>query len=138
MFDGTMRKKVGDRQIDSFSIFKKGIRPEWEAPENAQGGEWQSRSKMSPQALDLFWVRWGHGKSKQAVIHKLRQLSSTFDFTVEPFTCRHTYVPARDRQVSSMSQGGCFSDAFAFSTSPCFFIDKRPYMRDGNFCQCGL
>lgn len=56
MFDGTMRKKVGDRQIDSFSIFKKGIKPEWEAPENAQGGEWQSRSKMSPQALDLFWV----------------------------------------------------------------------------------
>lgn len=56
MFDGTMRKKVGDRQIDSFSIFKKGIKPEWEAPENAQGGEWQSRSKMAPQALDLFWA----------------------------------------------------------------------------------
>lgn len=58
MFDGTIRKKVGDRQIDSFSLFKKGIKPEWEAPENAQGGEWQSRSKMSPQALDLFWVRF--------------------------------------------------------------------------------
>lgn len=57
MFDGTMRKKVGDRQIDSFSIFKKGIKPEWEAPENSKGGEWQSRSKMTPQALDLFWVR---------------------------------------------------------------------------------
>lgn len=56
MFDGTMRKKVGDRVIDSYSIFKKGIKPEWEAPENCQGGEWQSRSKMTPQALDLFWV----------------------------------------------------------------------------------
>ncbi|CAN0398302.1 unnamed protein product [Ectocarpus sp. 13 AM-2016] len=50
-----MRKKVGDRVIDSYSIFKKGIKPEWEAPENSHGGEWQSRSKMTPQALDLFW-----------------------------------------------------------------------------------
>lgn len=56
MFDGTMRKKVGDRVIDSYSIFKKGIKPEWEAPQNSPGGEWQSRSKMTPQALDLFWV----------------------------------------------------------------------------------
>lgn len=56
MFDGTMRKKVADRVIDSYSIFKKGIKPEWEAPQNSQGGEWQSRSKMTPQALDLFWV----------------------------------------------------------------------------------
>ncbi|CAM9486483.1 unnamed protein product [Ectocarpus fasciculatus] len=55
MFDGSMRKKVGDRVIDSYSIFKKGIKPEWEAPENNQGGEWQSRSKLTPQALDLFW-----------------------------------------------------------------------------------
>ncbi|CAM9779636.1 unnamed protein product, partial [Choristocarpus tenellus] len=55
MFDGTMRKKVGERQIDSFSIFKKGIKPEWESPANTNGGEWQSRSKMTPQALDLFW-----------------------------------------------------------------------------------
>ncbi|KAG5187279.1 eukaryotic translation initiation factor 4E-like 1 [Tribonema minus] len=54
-FDGKSRKRVGDRQIESFSIFKKGIRPEWEDPANARGGEWSCRERLQPIVLDTLW-----------------------------------------------------------------------------------
>ena len=46
-YDGSARKRVGpapnDRCIESFSLFKEGIAPEWEDPLNISGGEWNLR-----------------------------------------------------------------------------------------------
>mmetsp|Transcript_24630 Transcript_24630/g.76937 ORF Transcript_24630/g.76937 Transcript_24630/m.76937 type:complete len:218 (-) Transcript_24630:41-694(-) len=46
-YDGKARKRVGappgDRFIESFSLFKEGISPEWEDAANSSGGEWNLR-----------------------------------------------------------------------------------------------
>jgi hypothetical protein len=43
LFDGFTRKKFADRAVESFAVFKEGITPEWEDPENKNGGEWSIR-----------------------------------------------------------------------------------------------
>lgn len=62
-YDGKSRKRVGappqDRYIESFSLFKKGIAPEWEDKENINGGEWnlrkQGRGPDEYAMLDEWW-----------------------------------------------------------------------------------
>mmetsp|Transcript_39591 Transcript_39591/g.61845 ORF Transcript_39591/g.61845 Transcript_39591/m.61845 type:complete len:190 (+) Transcript_39591:76-645(+) len=54
-FDGQTKKKVGDRQVESLSIFKKGISPEWEDPANQSGGEWTCRKNLDPNVLNTYW-----------------------------------------------------------------------------------
>ena len=39
--------------IEGISLFKKGIRPEWEDPKNMHGGEWCIRKNGS---LDYWWI----------------------------------------------------------------------------------
>lgn len=55
LFDGKMHKEVDGRTIDAFSVFKKGIRPEWEDPANLKGGEFTCRKSMMPEQLDVYW-----------------------------------------------------------------------------------
>ncbi|DAZ97367.1 TPA: hypothetical protein N0F65_003390 [Lagenidium giganteum] len=55
LFDGFTRKKFADRTVESFAVFKKGITPEWEDPENKKGGEWSIRKELSPEVLDELW-----------------------------------------------------------------------------------
>lgn len=43
LFDGFSKKKFVDRSVDSFAVFKEGIRPEWEDPANKTGSEWSIR-----------------------------------------------------------------------------------------------
>lgn len=43
LFDGFSKKKFVDRSVDSFAVFKDGIRPEWEDPANKTGSEWSIR-----------------------------------------------------------------------------------------------
>lgn len=43
LFDGFTRKKFADRTVEGFAVFKEGIVPEWEDPENKNGGEWSIR-----------------------------------------------------------------------------------------------
>merc|ERR1719296_343410 len=47
-FDGENRKRVGpdSKQIGEYSLFKKGIEPEWGDPANRTGGEWFCRQAM--------------------------------------------------------------------------------------------
>ena len=52
---GGQTKEVEGRIIDGYSIFKKGIRPEWEDKNNAEGGEFSVRKYMQPELLDAFW-----------------------------------------------------------------------------------
>jgi len=55
-FDGKMRKRFSDRAVESFSIFKKNIKPEWEDPMNAKGAELVCRKAFPPQQLDDLWT----------------------------------------------------------------------------------
>lgn len=54
-FDGECRKRVGGKTIEEFSLFKKGIEPEWGDPMNATGGEFFCRQYFDADVLDLFW-----------------------------------------------------------------------------------
>ncbi|RLN27048.1 hypothetical protein BBJ28_00008211 [Nothophytophthora sp. Chile5] len=60
LFDGFTRKKFADRTVGSFAVFKDGIVPEWEDPENKKGGEWSVRKgvcTLGAQELDDFWEK---------------------------------------------------------------------------------
>ena len=39
-YDGKVKKKFTNRTVESFSLFKKNIKPEWEDPANRTGAEW--------------------------------------------------------------------------------------------------
>lgn len=57
-FDGDCRKKVGAvemKTVEEYSLFKKGIEPEWGDKANATGGEWFCRQYFETDVLDLYW-----------------------------------------------------------------------------------
>jgi hypothetical protein len=56
-FDGDSRKKLGPegKQVEEYSLFKKGIEPEWGDPQNSTGGEWFCRQYFEGDVLDLYW-----------------------------------------------------------------------------------
>lgn len=55
-YDGQCKKRFSDRSIESMSVFKKGIKPEWEDVANRSGAEWFCRKSMEPGKLDEFWL----------------------------------------------------------------------------------
>lgn len=65
-FDGRSRKRFKDRSVESFSLFKKNIKPEWEDAANRSGAEWFCR-KMFP-APQL--VRTPEPSSARASLHR--------------------------------------------------------------------
>lgn len=56
-FDGESRKKVGPKNkiIEEYSLFKRGIEPEWGDKQNVTGGEWYVRQHLEGTVLDMFW-----------------------------------------------------------------------------------
>ncbi|KAL3899295.1 MAG: hypothetical protein SGARI_006492, partial [Bacillariaceae sp.] len=69
-FDGDCRKKLteagtaettppgpdgGGKTVEEYSLFKKGIEPEWGDPRNVTGGEWFCRQYFEGEVLDLYW-----------------------------------------------------------------------------------
>jgi translation initiation factor 4E len=58
-FDGECRKKIGSeadgKTVEEYSLFKKGIEPEWGDKENVVGGEWFCRQFFEGDVLDLYW-----------------------------------------------------------------------------------
>lgn len=46
---------VQGRTVEAFSIFKRGIRPEWEDPANRDGSELACRRAFTNNELDRFW-----------------------------------------------------------------------------------
>lgn len=54
-YDGRTKKKFKDRTVESFSLFKKGIKPEWEDAANRTGAEWFCRKTFPMPQLDGFW-----------------------------------------------------------------------------------
>nr|CCA20959.1 conserved hypothetical protein [Albugo laibachii Nc14] len=55
LFDGFTRKRIGDRYVESFAVFREGIVPEWEDPQNRTGGEWSIRKELTGPVLDKLW-----------------------------------------------------------------------------------
>ena len=54
--DGHNRKDVLGRKVDAFSIFKKGIRPEWEDPANFKASEWATLNGVRFDIdVDILW-----------------------------------------------------------------------------------
>lgn len=60
-FDGKSKKRFANRSVESFSLFKKGIKPEWEDPANRQGAEWFCRRNFPQPQLDEFWLNLALG-----------------------------------------------------------------------------
>jgi hypothetical protein len=100
-FDGQTRKKFVNRSVNSFSIFKKGIKPEWEDDANKGGGEWFCRKRMDPTQLDEYWLNLVLGmigetidkgneitgarivdKSKQQIIYRMELWFRRKDMTI--------------------------------------------------------
>lgn len=57
-YDGESKKRIGpeNKIIEEYSLFKKGIEPEWGDPMNQPGGEWFWRCSLDGDLLDLFWT----------------------------------------------------------------------------------
>lgn len=53
--DGNQRHDFINRSIEALSIFRDGIEPMWEDPANASGGEWNLRTSMHLNILDVMW-----------------------------------------------------------------------------------
>mmetsp|Transcript_38822 Transcript_38822/g.124457 ORF Transcript_38822/g.124457 Transcript_38822/m.124457 type:complete len:211 (+) Transcript_38822:42-674(+) len=74
-YDGKSRKRVGpppnDRYIESFSLFKEGIAPEWEDPLNIHGGEWNLRKsgRGLDDSVDHFWFNLVLGLVGETIDH---------------------------------------------------------------------
>ena len=56
-YDGDTRKIVGPKKktVEEYSLFKKGIEPEWGDPRNATGGEWFLRKNLESDVLNMYW-----------------------------------------------------------------------------------
>jgi hypothetical protein len=55
VFSGAKNREVEGRVLNGFSLFKKGIRPEWEDEANAQGSEYLCRKTMTLSEIDVHW-----------------------------------------------------------------------------------
>lgn len=56
-FDGESKKLVGpnNKVVEEYSLFKKGIEPEWGDAANKIGGEWFFRSHLEADVLNMYW-----------------------------------------------------------------------------------
>lgn len=53
-YDGRSKKKFKDRTVESFSLFKKNVKPEWEDAANRTGAEWFCRKTFPmPQLVSV-------------------------------------------------------------------------------------
>eukprot|EP01035_Chromulina_nebulosa_P020314 gene20314-26368_t len=52
--DSQSRKEINGKTIDSFSVFKKGIRPEWEDPANKNGCDILTTKNIF-NGVDIYW-----------------------------------------------------------------------------------
>lgn len=53
--DSTKKVFVEDREIKALGLFKKGITPEWEDPENRDGCQLESFKYLSAEAMNIHW-----------------------------------------------------------------------------------
>jgi translation initiation factor 4E len=76
-FDGESKKKVNSveqKTIEEYSLFKRGIEPEWSDPQNVIGGEWFFRQYLDSDVLDLYWMNLVLGVIGEVIEHGSQQL----------------------------------------------------------------
>uniref|UniRef100_A0A6U0SXB6 Eukaryotic translation initiation factor 4E n=2 Tax=Eucampia antarctica TaxID=49252 RepID=A0A6U0SXB6_9STRA len=68
-FDGEGKKIVGnnDKVVEEYSLFKKGIEPEWGDVANKSGGEWFFRSHLESDVLNMYWQNMVMGVIGEAI-----------------------------------------------------------------------
>lgn len=56
-YDGDTKKRIGpdNKIVEEYSLFKKGIAPEWEDSANQSGGEWYCRQHLEGDVLNMYW-----------------------------------------------------------------------------------
>lgn len=55
-FDGECKKRINDSKIvEEYSLFQKGIEPEWGDTANVTGGEFFCRLALDSDTVDLYW-----------------------------------------------------------------------------------
>eukprot|EP00595_Chromulina_sp_UTEXLB2642_P003354 CAMPEP_0196765784 /NCGR_PEP_ID=MMETSP1095-20130614/12566_1 /TAXON_ID=96789 ORGANISM="Chromulina nebulosa, Strain UTEXLB2642" /NCGR_SAMPLE_ID=MMETSP1095 /ASSEMBLY_ACC=CAM_ASM_000446 /LENGTH=151 /DNA_ID=CAMNT_0042124519 /DNA_START=68 /DNA_END=519 /DNA_ORIENTATION=+ len=54
LYDGIPKKDLLNRRVDAFSLFKKGIRPEWEDPQNNKASELSTAIGIDCD-IDVVW-----------------------------------------------------------------------------------
>ncbi|KDO18051.1 hypothetical protein SPRG_16575 [Saprolegnia parasitica CBS 223.65] len=101
--DGVVKKKFTDRSVQSFAVFKDGIRPEWEDSANMSGGEWQLSIKLQAGPLDELWDKLVLGMIGETidptnevtgarVVHKNKKDSHSYRFEL--------WLRSRDRNLA--------------------------------------
>ncbi|OQR98512.1 hypothetical protein ACHHYP_08439 [Achlya hypogyna] len=101
--DGIAKKKFSDRSVQSFAVFKEGIRPEWEDSANMNGGEWQLSIRLQPGPLDELWDKVVLGMIGETidptneitgarVVHKNKKDTHTYRFEL--------WLRSRDRNLA--------------------------------------
>ncbi|OQS06904.1 hypothetical protein THRCLA_01068 [Thraustotheca clavata] len=101
--DGISKKKFTDRSVQSFAVFKEGIRPEWEDSANMNGGEWQISIKLQAGPLDDFWDKLVLGMLGETIdpaneitgariVHKNKKDSHSYRFEL--------WLRSRDRNLA--------------------------------------
>lgn len=70
-YDGNNRKVVGpaSKRIEEYSLFKKGIEPEWGDDANKTGGEWFIRQTLPMDVLDMYWQNLVMGCIGETIEH---------------------------------------------------------------------
>ena len=82
-FDGRTRKRFKDRSVESFSLFKKNIKPEWEDPQNRSGAEWFCR-KMFPAPQLVRAAATTHAAARAMAVQPRRTRARLPAFLPEP------------------------------------------------------
>jgi len=109
IFDGVSKRKFVNRTVQSFSVFKAGIKPEWEDSENSKGGEWFIRKRLNPEVVNDLWDHLLLGMIGETIdpedeitgariVHKFRKDPGHFRFEV--------WLRSRNRDIADKIRTG--------------------------------
>lgn len=65
--DGTVR--VNGHPVIAYSLFREGIRPEWEDPRNIIGSEWGCRETLDKERFQTLWTEYILGAIGENIPH---------------------------------------------------------------------
>ena len=60
---------IGGYTIVAYSVFREGIRPEWEDPQNITGSEWGCRETLNRDQFDNLWKNYILGAIGEQIPH---------------------------------------------------------------------
>lgn len=60
---------MNDAQVIAYSLFRQGVRPEWEDPVNQPGSEWGCRESLDEAQFCTFWKEYVLGAIGEQIPH---------------------------------------------------------------------